>query len=121
MGRDTGRAARSFDALETSPAVAEGGVNFQELCLSRWIDDQLVDSVNGRAAVRRVQLSMTGPSTKYYTLDGSGSPGGWRRVWDGYATPIAITENAVKGAYGRWGCVHNAPTTWPWVIDKGCL
>jgi hypothetical protein len=90
------------------------------LARARWIDDQLIDppgfSHRGGLVAPGFQLSMTGPQTKYFTLDGSdprargGSPAG-----SAYAAPITITGNTlVRARAGSGAAFVNAPSTWPW-------
>ena len=91
-------------------------------CLVRvgWIDDKLIDppvfSHEGGLVSTGFQLSISGPQTKYFTLDGSdprasgGSPAGTT-----YSSPITITGNTlVKARAGNGANFINAPSSWPW-------
>jgi hypothetical protein len=90
------------------------------LTRARWIDDQLIDppvfSSRGGLVAPGFQLSMTGPQTKYFTLNGGdprargGSPAG-----TAYTAPISITGNTLVRARAASGAAFvNAPSTWPW-------
>ncbi len=90
------------------------------LTRARWIDDQLVDppvfSHGGGLVPAGLQLGISGPQTKYYTLDGSdprargGAPAG-----TAYDSPVTITRNTLVRARAWNGAAFvNAPSTWPW-------
>lgn len=90
------------------------------LVRARWIDDQLIDppafSHAGGRVASGFQLSMTGPETKFFTLNGSDprAPGG-AAAGTAYATPITITGNTlVRSRAGNGATFVNAPSTWPW-------
>jgi len=105
------------------PALWAGEVdNVRNYVLARaqWIDDQLIDPPAFNQAGGRIapgfQLTISGPSTKYYTLDGSeprasgGSPAG-----SAYFAPVPITENTLVKARAWDGIPFTqAPVTWPW-------
>jgi hypothetical protein len=90
------------------------------LTRGQWIDGQLIDppvfNHPGGHATNGFQLTVTGPQTKYYTLNGSdpravgGTPAG-----TAYSTTITITSNTlVKCRAWNGTSFINAPTTWPW-------
>jgi hypothetical protein len=90
------------------------------LARAQWIDDQLIDppvfNQAGGMVAPGFQLTISGPSTKYYTLDGSepralgGSPAG-----STYGSPITISENTrVKARAWDGSTFTQAPVTWPW-------
>lgn len=90
------------------------------LTRGQWIDDQLIDppvfNHPGGSVTNGFQLTVSGPHTKYYTLNGSepravgGSPAGTI-----YSAPITITSNTlVKCRSWNGTSFINAPSTWPW-------
>ena len=90
------------------------------LTRAQWIDNQLIDpptfSHAGGLVAPGFQLSITGPQTKYFTVNGSdprasgGSP-----VGTPYTAPITITTNTlVRSRAGSGIAFVNAPSTWPW-------
>ncbi|MFM7179861.1 MAG: lamin tail domain-containing protein [Verrucomicrobiales bacterium] len=90
------------------------------LTRASWIDEQLIEppafSHAGGRVASGFQLSMTGPETKYFTLDGSDprAPGG-AAAGTAYGTPITITGNTlVRSRAGNGVAFVNAPSTWPW-------
>jgi hypothetical protein len=90
------------------------------LTRAQWIDDQLIDppvfSHPGGLVAPGFQLSMTGPQSIYFTVNGSdprasgGAPAG-----TAYTAPLAITSNTLVRARAGSGIAFvNAPSTWPW-------
>jgi|GEM_PF-2323220 len=90
------------------------------LTRGQWIDDQLIDppvfNHPGGQVSNGFQLTITGPQTKYYTLNFTdpravgGSPAGTT-----YSSPITITSNTlVKCRSWNGAAFVNAPSTWPW-------
>jgi len=90
------------------------------LARGQWIDDQLIDPPTfnhpGGQVTNGFQLTVSGPQSKYYTLNGSepravgGLPAGTV-----YSTPITITSNTLVKCRSWDGTVFiNAPSTWPW-------
>ncbi|MCU0780899.1 MAG: CotH kinase family protein, partial [Akkermansiaceae bacterium] len=106
-----------------SPGAWSGKVDVMRdhaLTRARWIDDQLVDppvlSHGGGLVPAGMQLSISGPAPKFFTLDGSdpratgGNPAG-----TAYAAPLTITGNTlVKARAWNGQAFVNAPATWPW-------
>lgn len=90
------------------------------LTRAQWIDGQMVTpptfSHGGGLVSAGLQLGISGPETKYFTLDGSdprasgGTPAG-----TAYVTPVTITGNTlVKARAWNGQAFVNAPATWPW-------
>jgi len=90
------------------------------LTRANWIDDQLVTppvfNHPGGLVSSGMQLGISGPQSKFFTLDGSdprasgGSPAGTP-----YTAPITITGNTlVKARAWNGQAFVNAPATWPW-------
>ncbi len=90
------------------------------LTRGQWIDDQLIDPPGfnhpGGQVTNGFQLTVSGPQTQYYTLNGSepravgGAPAGTI-----YSTPITITSNTLVKCRSWNGTTFvNAPSTWPW-------
>ena len=117
-------AIRNFDKWENIDASEWPGKvdTFKNHVLTRaqWIDDQLIDrpvfSHAGGMVSAGTQLSINGPETKYYTLDGSDprAPGG-SSAGTAYSVPISITQNTlIKARAGSGAPFTNAPNSWPW-------
>ena len=90
------------------------------LTRGQWIDDQLIDPPTfnhpGGQITNGFQLTMSGPQSKYFTLNASepravgGLPAGTL-----YSTPITITSNTLVKCRSWDGTTFsNAPSTWPW-------
>jgi hypothetical protein len=90
------------------------------LTRAQWIDNQLVSppvfNHGGGLVAAGFELAISGPQTKYVTLDGSdprasgGAPAG-----TAYSAPLTITGNTlVKARAWNGQAFVNAPATWPW-------
>jgi hypothetical protein len=106
-----------------SPSAWSGKVDVMKnhvLTRAGWIDDQLIDppafSHAGGLVSSGFQLTVTGPQTKYFTLNGSDPRAvGGSVAGTVYSTPITITSNTVVKCRSWNGTSFvNAPSTWPW-------
>ncbi len=90
------------------------------LTRGQWIDDQLIDppvfNHPGGQVTNGFQLTVSGPQTKYYTLNGSDPRAvGGSAAGAAYSPPITITSNTlVKCRSWNGTAFVNAPSTWPW-------
>jgi hypothetical protein len=90
------------------------------LTRAHWIDNQLVappvfNQLGGRVAAG-VQLTISGPETKFFTVDGSDprAPGGVP-AGEAYGAPVTLTGNSlIKARAWNGQAFVNAPATWPW-------
>lgn len=90
------------------------------LTRAQWIDEQFIDppvlSHGGGLVGPGFQLGISGPQTKYFTLDGRDPRAkGGSAAGTAYAAPITITGNTlVRARAGSGASFVNAPSTWPW-------